>query len=248
MGPIYSDDLAYIHHKGFAQFAQRAAPAIIAQIKRRHDSGLVVELGCGSGALTGHIVAAGFSVLGIDVSPAMIAIARTHFPDQSFRVGSLHHEALPRCSAVVAAGECINYRTNHPHDTHSDDIRDGTLFSAIYQALDSRGLFIFDCLTPGQIKKGTCRRHFTEGEDWAVLVEKREQPRTHLTRRIVTYRAVGNGHRRMEEQHVLRLYRLSHVLRALRKSGFRVHYGHRYGQFNLGTRNLVIVARKPTKR
>src|SRR5207247_5317319 len=85
---VYSPDLAYIHDAGFTGFAHRAAPELI-KILRGHGirRGLVVDAGCGSGPLAGHLVEAGYDVLGIDVSPAMIRLARERVPHGSFRVG-----------------------------------------------------------------------------------------------------------------------------------------------------------------
>lgn len=73
----YSDDLAWIHDAGFGHFAERAAPALLALFRRRGiESGLVVDLGCGSGIWAQKLVEAGYDVFGVDVSEAMIRIAR----------------------------------------------------------------------------------------------------------------------------------------------------------------------------
>jgi len=46
----------------------------------------ILDLGCGTGALTAQIAAAGAEVVGIDSSPAMIDQARRSFPDLIFHV------------------------------------------------------------------------------------------------------------------------------------------------------------------
>ena len=53
---------------------------------------------------------------------------------------------------------------------------------------------------------GTMTREFSEGEDWVVLVEKEEnRERAMLTRRIFSFRKVGEYYRRADEVHHQRL-------------------------------------------
>lgn len=51
--------------------------------------GPVAELGCGPGRTTAHLRALGLDVFGIDLSPAMIGLARQNHPDIRFEVGSM---------------------------------------------------------------------------------------------------------------------------------------------------------------
>jgi trans-aconitate methyltransferase len=47
----------------------------------------ILDLGCGSGQLTARIAEAGATVIGMDLSPDMIAQARANFPEIDFRIG-----------------------------------------------------------------------------------------------------------------------------------------------------------------
>lgn len=47
----------------------------------------IIDLGCGTGALTAQIAAAGAEVVGIDASEAMIARARELYPELRFEIG-----------------------------------------------------------------------------------------------------------------------------------------------------------------
>lgn len=75
--PYYRDDLALVHHLGFGSHADACAPGILARLEpARERGGLVLELGCGSGHLTRHLVEAGHRVLATDASTAMLALRR----------------------------------------------------------------------------------------------------------------------------------------------------------------------------
>jgi trans-aconitate 2-methyltransferase len=54
----------------------------------------ILDLGCGTGALTAQIAAAGAEVVGIDGSPQMIDQARRSFPDLRFETGDARTFAL----------------------------------------------------------------------------------------------------------------------------------------------------------
>lgn len=61
----------------------------------RTADGKVAELGCGPGYLTAHLRDLGLTVSGIDLSPAMIDLARRTYPDLHFEVGSMTALNLP---------------------------------------------------------------------------------------------------------------------------------------------------------
>src|SRR5918997_1446185 len=110
LGEWYGEDLAYIHDVGHADFALGSAPGI-REVLEHHGmgGGLIVDLGCGTGLLARELVDAGYDVLGIDISGAMIEIARQRTPEADFRVGSLFEVGIPRCGAVTAISEVLNY-------------------------------------------------------------------------------------------------------------------------------------------
>src|SRR6476620_9236965 len=102
----YTDDLAFIHDAGFGDLARHAA-GVLQNALRAHGfrTGLIVDLGCGSGILSKAMIDAGYDVLGIDISPAMIRIARKRVPRARFATASLLRFEFPACHAVAAIGE-----------------------------------------------------------------------------------------------------------------------------------------------
>jgi SAM-dependent methyltransferase len=243
-GNAYGADLAYIHDSGFGAFARGAAPGLLAILRQRDATrgGLVIDLGCGSGIWARELATAGYEVLGIDISAAMIALARRRVPQGQFRQGSFLTVALPPCVAVTSIGECFNFLFD-PQNTEQGLMR---LFRRINDALCPGGLLIFDVAAPGRVPGTGPQKKYFEGEDWAVLVTAEEdRQRKHLTRRITSFRKVGKSYRRDEEVHHLRLYTRSELAGQLRGVGFRVRTLRRYGQFRFPPGWFGVLARKP---
>jgi len=67
----------------------RAVLAAFAELARSTGEGPVAELGCGPGPVTAHLRGLGLDVFGVDLSPAMIDLARETYPDLRFEVGSM---------------------------------------------------------------------------------------------------------------------------------------------------------------
>lgn len=65
----------------------RAVLAAFAELCR--SAGPVADLGCGPGHLTAHLASLGLDVFGLDLSPAMIALARQAHPHLRFDEGTM---------------------------------------------------------------------------------------------------------------------------------------------------------------
>jgi SAM-dependent methyltransferase len=237
----YAEDLAYIHDVGFGGFAKSSAPGLLETLRKKGVArGLVVDLGCGSGLWARALCDAGYAVRGIDISKAMIKMAKQRVPEGTFQAGSFLKAKLPPCDAVTALGECLNYL----FDRSSGLSELGRLFRRAYAALRPGGVFIFDIAEPG--RGAGPRQRYREGPDWAVLVEIDEDPKARrLTRRISVFRKIGDLCRRSQEVHELRLYLRSDILKALRRVGFQVRTLRGYGQQRFPEAYVGFLARKP---
>jgi SAM-dependent methyltransferase len=237
----YKNDLAYIHDVGFGDFARKSAPGLLKMFRQNGITrGLVVDLGCGSGLWARELAQAKYDVLGIDISPAMIELARERVPGGEFRVASLLKTDLPRCAAVTSLGECLNYLFDESNSMQ--ELR--RLFRRVYSALKPGGVFIFDVAEPGR-GEGPRQKHI-EGPDWTVLIEVDEDARTdQLTRQITLFRKIGELYRRDQEVHRLQLYKRADVAKELRRVGFRVRTLYAYGDQAMIKGCVGLIARKP---
>jgi SAM-dependent methyltransferase len=236
---LYNEDLAYIHDQGFTDLARNAAQTVLELLKaQRIKSGLVVDLGCGSGVLAERLTRAGYDVLGIDISKPMLRLARKRAPRARFNQGSLFQTKLPACVAVCAIGECINYLFDRRGTTQLEEF-----FRRVHHALSPGGVLVFDVAEPGRGVRRSLLH--SEGEDWAILVRKEEDVRRKiLTRRMTIFRKVGHLYRRSGEVHRQSLHSAARIAKALAAAGFDVTRLRGYGKQRFAPGRAGFVARK----
>jgi len=224
-GQFYGNDQASIHHTDFGDLAREAAERLLGELSRAGlDSGTVIDLGAGSGILARIVSDAGYDVVGVDISPEMVALARVTAPHATFHRGSLLDAELPPAVAVTAIGEALNYATDQRVGLDEVEL----LALRVHDALAPGGVFLFDVATPGRAGPDGSRQLFVDRELWTLYMRSKESGHT-LERAITIFRATGAGaYRRTDEQHVLRLYEPDAVLAALKRAGFTATLLDRY--------------------
>ena len=242
MTDAYREDLAYIHDLGFGHLAKNAAQVLLNALRRSGiDKGQVIDLCCGSGLLARELTATGYEVLRIDISETLLDMAGERVPRARFRQESILKSELPPCVAVAAIGECFNYL----FDEYNTQQALYKLLRRIHKALDPGGLLLFDVAEPGRVPGSGLQHAHAEGEDWAVLMTAEEdRPNRLLTRRITTFRKVGELYRRDQEIHRLRLVTRSELLEQLGALGFKVHILDSYGQQQFSPGHTGFLAHK----
>lgn len=224
---VYGRDVAHVHDMGHGDFARDAAPALLRLLRRAgiHE-GLVIDLGCGSGIWAAALVDAGYDVIGVDQSAALLEIARERAPGARFVRGSLYDAKLPPCDAVTALGECFSYRV----DQRAGRRAVAVVLRRVAAALRPGGMLVFDVLAPGSEPEGG-RRTWSEGPDWLLCLDVREDPAAAtLTRRIAVFRPENGCYRRADELHRLWLYSRGDALADLDAAGLRARTLTGYGR------------------
>ena len=159
----YRTELARIHHEAFGDYADLAAPGILQRIP---GSTQIIELGCGSGSLTRHLLDAGKSGLATDASLAMVDIAAIEVPEATPRVLTLPDDPIPQAEAVVALGHVFNY------------LERGDIGRGLRAAADAGQVLVTDVL---DLSYGKARPfpvdYFHEGDGWKLwTVNRLETP------------------------------------------------------------------------
>lgn len=153
----YYDRLNGADHKRYAEFVK--------EIFNKHGSGkeeLVLDLACGTGALTTELSALGYDMIGADISPDMLMIASGKAIGEGKNILYIcqdmrDFELYGTVSAVVSALDGINYLTKK-----EDVIK---CFKNVRNYLDPGGLFIFDINSPYRFGEVLAKRdYFLEGD------------------------------------------------------------------------------------
>jgi len=236
MEPLYKQDLAYIQAAAFGEFARGAAPEIVrlltsASIKVHK----VVEVGCGAGPLTLALADAGFEVTAIDISADLMGIASANVPTGHFINASVYDEKIPPCEAVLAVGEPLTYHA----DAAAADNLIQSFFQLVSDVLPVGGILIFDVIELGE--PSLTGKSWSAGEDWAVLVDTKEDQRSQtLIRNIETFRRVSGGYRRGHETHAVRLFDTGTLCNRLAAVGFVTKTAQAYGAQRLPPRRRAF--------
>jgi SAM-dependent methyltransferase len=234
----YRHDLAYIHDRGHGQHADRCVPGILELLSPVRD-GLVLELGCGSGALTRHLLAAGLRVIATDASPDMLLLARAALgPDADLRRLTLPEDPLPAADAVVSVGHVISYLSDAGAVDRALVAMAGALRPGGVLAIDVLDL-AFGQIDPGRESSGRV------GPDWAVITQYSRPATDKFVRDATTFVSDGSGAwRRDHERHENVLVDTSRIPALLGKHSVDAVVGPAFGEAELPPGMVAVTGRK----
>jgi SAM-dependent methyltransferase len=233
----YRHDLAQVHHLGYGFHADACAPGILTLLERvRERRGLVLELGCGSGALTRHLVEAGHRVVATDASPDMLRLAAQAVPGaEEFRLVTLPEDPLPGSDAVVSVGHVLSYLPDQASVERA--------LAAAARALRPGGVFALDLLDiqyGNDLQEAESRGRV--GENWAVVTRLSRPEPTVYAREITTFLKNDDGSwRRDDERHENVLVETTRIPDFLAKHGLDTRVAESFGDEELPPGLVVIV-------
>lgn len=153
--------------------------AVAAFVERIDLAGVVVDVGCGLGHVTADLAGRGLDVIGCDPSPAMLARARTTYPELAFVDGdaTLGGIAEP-VAAVIARFSLIHVAPGELSDvlrSWAERLRSGTPVLIATQSSDTPGPATpFDHAVspawrwhPDELSRVLADNHFAE--DWRIV-------------------------------------------------------------------------------
>jgi SAM-dependent methyltransferase len=213
------EDMPYDSWVAFAEdcFSRYGKPSTIA------------DLGCGTGSIAIPLASKGYRVFGIDLSDAMLAVAR----DKSSQL--LHSGLNSRVvepvwleqdmtewelgepvDAAVSFCDCLNYLTEE------EEIE--AVFRQTYAGLKPGGVFIFDVHTPRTLQDYVGNQPFVYNEAdlsyiWECWLDEESCSIGHeLT--FFAREADGKTYSRFDETHTQRAYPLERLKKLLEQAGF----------------------------
>jgi SAM-dependent methyltransferase len=238
----YQQDLALIHARGYGGYADYCAPDILSLLEPVRG-GLVLELGCGAGALTRHLLDAGYRVIATDASPAMLELAWEALGGEAdLRRLRLPDDPLPAADAIVSVGHVISYLP----DAAAVD----RALVAMAGALRPGGVLAIDVcdLEYGPIRAADGNVART-GPDWAIITEFSGLAPDKIVRDITTFVPDGHGAwRRGRERHENVLVDTSLIPAVLREHGMDATVETSFGGADVPPGLRAVIGAKPGPR
>ena len=238
----YQHDLALVHARGYGQYADWCAPDIVGLLAPV-GGGLVLELGCGAGALTRHLLDAGYQVIATDASPSMLELAWEALGGEAdLRRLRLPDDPLPAADAIVSVGHVVSYLP--------DAAAVGRALVAMAGALRPGGMIAIDVcdLEYGDVRAGEGDVGRT-GPDWAIIAEFSRPAPDRIVRDITTFVPDGHGTwRRGRERHENVLVDTSLIPTLLLEHGVNATVGTSFGGAELPAGLRAVIGTKPGPR
>ncbi len=126
------------------------------ELLKRYQCNTVLEIGCGTGHLAHHFSKDKIGYIGIDLSEAMLAMARVKNPTLPFLMADMRLFKLDqKVESTIITGRTISYLITNNDVYHS--------FSSIHSNMIDEGILIFDCIDASKfipiIKHGRKVKH-----------------------------------------------------------------------------------------
>jgi SAM-dependent methyltransferase len=184
--------------------------------KHRIRFSSAADLGCGTGLFARYLNSRwNAPIFGVDLSPAMLRIARENCRDSEVKL--LHQDIRQLCLPNQVDLITANFDTVN-HLVGDDDLP--KLFRSVYKNLNPGGHFIFDIITPCNPPQGTrIYRGRPSSSFKHVIQEVRWSPKRHMLFSQVTFRSKENTLPKVE-WHCERAYWPQHVASWLMDAGF----------------------------
>lgn len=218
-------------------------------------SGIIAELGCGTGNITERLATAGYDMIGIDNSPAMLDVAQkkketngssTLYLNQDMR----EFELYGTVAAIISVCDSVNYILDTKELTE--------VFRLVNNYLDPKGIFIFDFNT---------RHYYLDVVADATIAEDREDisfiwdnlydedaniNELYLSLFIKdnNYKSTENLYRKYEELHLQKGYTLNEMITIVKASGLELVCAYDAFTKNPATESserIYIIARESGK-
>lgn len=200
--------------------------------------GVVVDLACGTGRLANLFAAKGWSVIGVDISKKMLAVAEKNSRKARTKVTYVRADMRKwskRNSADVVT--CVYDSLNHL-STKADLQK---VFRNVYQTLKPGGLFLFDINDPEFFENyWNGRSDFVERRDYFLVVRLSYAPKQALGRGDITaFIRRGNLYEVVREVVVERMFTGSDVARLLSEAKFADINAERFNPFPLPYQGII---------
>lgn len=194
---------------------------IIADVVEKYNIaiGTCLDVACGTGNISKLLIELGFKVIGVDISPEMISVAKQKFPKEKFicsdiRNFNLHGENNQPIILAVSFYDSLNYLLSDKDMLET--------FKSVSQNIQTGTIFLFDMNTMDHVKTAQKfkPRVFEEEKFYSIFRFGGED--RFWTLDIDFFIKEDNDYRLIKERHIERGYDEENIIPLLKKAGFNL--------------------------
>ena len=183
------------------------------------EDGLVLDMGCGTGAMTRYLDAHGYDMTGIDLSEEMLTIAKEKSsPDILYLLQDMREfELYGTMRAAVSVCDSMNYILEE------EDLLE--VFCLANNYLDPGGIFVFDMNTPYKYREVIGNTTIAENREegsfiWENCFDEESQVNEYALTLFI--KEEDDLYRKHEEFHYQKAYEPERVKELLEEAGLKV--------------------------
>lgn len=206
----------------------------------------VIDLGCGTGSILLPLAKEGFEVIGVDLSPEMLAEADHKAMEEGLSVrlacqDMTELELGEKADCILSLCDCMNYLTE---DGQLEDA-----FQSIAQHMKKGSLFLFDLNTEYKFREVLGQNVFGSAEEGAAYIWENDYDEGEKINEyyVSFFIEQENGlYERVEEYHYERAYSMEEIENGLQAAGMElveVYDGYSFDAPHAGSERLLFVAR-----
>ncbi len=169
----------------------------------------ILDIACGTGNLVSRLQNEGYEVIGSDISPEMIEVAKTIDPSVEFIVCDMSELNIQSTfDLIVCPFDSFNYLIE-------DEQVDSTI-TQVHKHLNEGGFFVFDVNTPNLFEKKHHGSFERESEGTTFKQTARYNPKNKMA--ITIFEFEGGT----KEEHIQRGYTKDEISEKLTSCGFKI--------------------------
>lgn len=210
---VYDTFMDNVPYREWAQYIRKLLE------REEIDSGLILDLGCGTGSMTEELASYGYDMIGVDNSEEMLEIAMNKKEKSGHDILYLlqdmrRFELYGTVKAIISVCDCINYITEE------EELQQ--VFRLVNNYLDPGGIFIFDFNTEYKYKEILGDETIAEEREecsfiWENYYDEAERLNEYALTLFVQEK--GDLYRKYQEIHLQRAYTLEEMKARIEESG-----------------------------
>ncbi len=217
---------------GYEQWSQY----LISKLKPFGAGSRGIDIGCGNGYFTRALTKAGYSMLGIDVSPEMLTRAQElslkEGAKAEFLLGDITKlKVNAKADFAVAVNDCLNY-------VPAQKLK--AAFSHVRTCLKKGGAFIFDISSPHKLRNIIGDNLFAEDRDDVSYIWFNSLSGDSVIMDLTFFEKNSDGkYTRADERHVQYIHEEETIISELTAAGFSVTTEGHLGKEKLERINFI---------